>query len=234
MDGRRLGGLDPLLGGDRNPFDIWDFYDVNQTGDIDLTDTLGILTMFGAMPGDGRYNLWFDRTAPDSTKPWRTAAASDGIDLGDALLSLQSFGHNCADSTLNPHCPDGMTGVKFDSPFGPGTIGPITVLNVVYEGGEPKYFDWTSTVAISFVYVKASTTFLTYEYNPSAFHGEGLFAPSGPSGPRGISHSLFCWVPGQPTVTPTAGGATSTPGADTRRWSPGSCSFRVPAPRTAP
>jgi hypothetical protein len=40
----------------------------------------------------------FDRYAPDPTKPYRTAAAVGahlGIDLSDAIVNLQSFGHKC-------------------------------------------------------------------------------------------------------------------------------------------
>ena len=212
MDGNEI-DADPNFGGARSPL-VSDFFDATSNAVIDASDTLAVLGEFGALPGEPD-TAGLDRYIPNPAEPWRVAESNDGVDLVDALVSLQSFGHNCADSTMNPHCPDGFTEVKFDSPFGPGTIGPITVLNVIYQDNEPKYFDWTSTVAISFVYVKSSTTFLTYEYNPPAYHGEGLVAPQGPSGPRGISHSVFCYTPNQPTVTPTVGGVTSTPVPDT-------------------
>ena len=36
-----------------------------------------------------------DRSVPNPLKRWRSAAAIDGIDLSDALASLNQFGHTC-------------------------------------------------------------------------------------------------------------------------------------------
>ena len=60
-------------------------------------DTLAILTHFGELPGDAGYSPRFDRQA--GAQPYQTQPASGqnvGMDLGDALLNLQSFGHSCA------------------------------------------------------------------------------------------------------------------------------------------
>jgi parallel beta-helix repeat protein len=92
-------GPNPQFGGDRDPNIVWDFYDVNGDRAIDLSDTLLILSHFGEQPGHPSYDAALDRFAPDTNKPWRTAPAVGdqlGIDLQDALLNLQSFGHNCA------------------------------------------------------------------------------------------------------------------------------------------
>ncbi len=88
-------GTDPVLGGDRNPNDPWDFYDVNGDKRIDLSDVLDILGKFGLGPDNPGYDPKFDRQAPDGTKLYKTAADNDGIDLSDALLNLESFGHGC-------------------------------------------------------------------------------------------------------------------------------------------
>ncbi len=86
---------DPLFGGDRNPLDPWDFYDVNGTKSITLSDTLLILEHFGhAHDGDG-LDSSLDRFVPDALKPWRSAEALNGITLADALANLLSFGHSC-------------------------------------------------------------------------------------------------------------------------------------------
>jgi parallel beta-helix repeat protein len=93
------GGTEPRSGGDRDPNDGWDFFDVTGDRSIDLADALAILERFGANLGDADYDPALDRYAPDPSKPWRTAAATGthvGIDLGDALLNLQSFGHDCS------------------------------------------------------------------------------------------------------------------------------------------
>jgi hypothetical protein len=87
------------FGGERDRLDTWDFFDVTGDAAIDLQDALAILDRFGALPGEAEYDPLFDRYAPDAAKPWRTAAAVGehvGIDLQDALVNLQSFGHSCA------------------------------------------------------------------------------------------------------------------------------------------
>lgn len=45
-------GLQPELGGDRDPDNFWDFYDVTGERQIDLSDTLVILAHFGHGPAD--------------------------------------------------------------------------------------------------------------------------------------------------------------------------------------
>ncbi len=89
---------DPLFGGDRNPLDPWDFYDVNGTKSITLSDTLLILEHFGHAYNGDTLDPLLDRYVPDSLKPWRTAEALNGITLADALANLLSFGHSCAPS----------------------------------------------------------------------------------------------------------------------------------------
>jgi hypothetical protein len=97
-DGAEL-SPNPQSGGDRDPLDAWDFYDVTGDRAIDLQDALAILSKFGLQPVQPGYDATFDRVAPDPQKPYRTAQAAGqalGIDLQDALLNLQSFGHSCA------------------------------------------------------------------------------------------------------------------------------------------
>jgi hypothetical protein len=98
-DGEEYLGENPQSGGDRDPLNFYDFYDVTNDGAIDLSDALAILNLFGAVPGDPSYDRAFDRYVPDTSRPHATAQASGtfiGIDLGDALANLQSFGHSCA------------------------------------------------------------------------------------------------------------------------------------------
>jgi hypothetical protein len=91
-------GPQPTSGGDRNPLYPWDFYDVTGDQAIDLADTIAILGKFGLVPGAPGYVASFDRYAPDPQKLYRTAAATGGqigIDVSDAIVNLQSFGHAC-------------------------------------------------------------------------------------------------------------------------------------------
>jgi len=89
-------GFDPLFGGDRDPLDPWDFYDVDGTKSVTLSDTLLILEHFGHAHNTDALDPSLDRYVPDSLKPWRTAAATGGVNLQDALANLLSFGHSCA------------------------------------------------------------------------------------------------------------------------------------------
>ncbi len=102
-------GTDLNFGGDRDPANPWDFYDVGTSrgtfalGDenltldheIDLNDAMILLDYFGIEPGDPRYNPKLDRYIPDITKPYKTAQATDGIDNTDVLANLKSYGHSC-------------------------------------------------------------------------------------------------------------------------------------------
>ena len=99
LDGAEALGGDPSFGGLRDPLNTWDFYDVNDNLNVDLSDTLAILDRFGALPGDDEYDSRFDRYVPVGNPGHRPAQAvgqAIGIDLSDALANLQSFGHDCA------------------------------------------------------------------------------------------------------------------------------------------
>ena len=94
-------GWDPNFGGDRDPFDGFDYYDVTGDRSIDLGDTLLILQHFGHGPADDPLDPFLDRYVPSQDKPFRPAQATGnflGIDLGDALANLQSFGHDCSEA----------------------------------------------------------------------------------------------------------------------------------------
>jgi hypothetical protein len=96
FDGRevRTATYTPGQGGDRDPTNVWDFFDVNGSRTIDLQDALSVLQHFGSNGQSAASNLR-DRSVPDPAKPWRTAEADNGVDLQDALNSLKSFGANC-------------------------------------------------------------------------------------------------------------------------------------------
>ena len=237
MDGNEIWS-DPNFGGDRVPL-AQDFYDVDGNAVIDMDDSVKILGAFGAAPDAPGADV-LDRYIPDPSKPWRVAPANDGVDLVDVLASLRSFGADCTQSTLNPQCPGLMSGVQV-GPLSTGTTGPVTVLNVIEVGGEPKYVDWISTVGIDFVYVKSSTTYLTYTYNPETFHGEGLSGPPGADGPSGISLALFCYgtaggTPVPPTTTPQTRTPvnTSVPQTQTPTRTPTRTPTNTPVPSSTP
>jgi hypothetical protein len=90
-DARELTDYAPR-GGDRNPYDPWDYFDVTDDASIDVADVVRILAHFGEAPTPE--NAQYDREA-DPIKRHQTAFAGNGVDIDDAVLNLQSFGHAC-------------------------------------------------------------------------------------------------------------------------------------------
>ncbi len=96
-------GPDEMLGGQRNPHNAWDFYDVlgpgaalPTDGVIDLpNDILGVIRHFsptGAMP----YDVRFDRGPRIGANPWDMTAPDGVIDLPNDILGvIQQFNHRC-------------------------------------------------------------------------------------------------------------------------------------------
>ena len=119
-------GTDAMLGGQRDPFNRWDFFDVwthpvgqptvwvrdevvNVPGDI-----MGVANRFGAndaagsaeinrdtdplsLPPDEGYHPAFDRGPRDGPNAWNRLPADGFINVPDDILGVASqFGHSCA------------------------------------------------------------------------------------------------------------------------------------------
>ena len=81
-------------GGNKNPLNYWDNYDVNGDGGVDLSDTVDLLLNFGIGPDDPGAQLR-DRQLPDPSHPSQLIEGDDGIDLTDAINNLAQFGISC-------------------------------------------------------------------------------------------------------------------------------------------
>ena len=90
-------GPNHIFGGQRDPNDFWDYFDVTGDKRIDLSDAILVLQHFGDGPNDFPIDHILDRDVPDMSKPWKSEESQDlnGIDLTDALASLASFGDDC-------------------------------------------------------------------------------------------------------------------------------------------
>ncbi len=118
-------GPNPLLGGDRDPRILWDYFDVpvpalsastttgSRDGIITLGDVLAVLKYVGTTHGGGpnangvRYDddvngdlipdgVEYDRTPSlIPAKPWRTGPANGVVSLNDVILALGSVGTQC-------------------------------------------------------------------------------------------------------------------------------------------
>ena len=100
-DGRELSN-DPATGGQRDPLNHWDFYDVSGEGGgppdgiIDLpNDILGVIQHF-APSGAAPYDVQFDRGVSSGPHPWNMTAPDGVIDLPNDILGvILQFNHDC-------------------------------------------------------------------------------------------------------------------------------------------
>ena len=86
-------------------------------------------------------------------------------------------------STLTDNNPWTLTN---GSPADPNNS--VSISNVVLSGGEGVEFDWSATLGIDAVIVKAQDS-NAYVYSPEAFGDSGLTAPGG----KAVSHVEFCY-----------------------------------------
>ena len=100
----RENGPNPLLGGQRNYLNPWDFYDVlgpgatlPTDGVIDLpNDVLGVIQHFSPT-GAAPYDVQFDRGPQIGTNAWNMTAPDGVIDLANDVLGvILQFNHRCA------------------------------------------------------------------------------------------------------------------------------------------
>lgn len=124
-------------------------------------------------------------------------------------------------------------GTYADGDEGTESIGDADGFSVEidYTDDDPLVFDFTSTIPVGVVLVKAGTGALAYEFEPPSTDGVGLGSPKDDS----ISHITFCWGDGGPTTTTTTvpGSTTTTvPGSTTTV--PGSTTTLPGATTTVP
>lgn len=95
-DGEEL-GTDASRGGQRNPLDPSDFYDVNGDGTVNLFgDVLPVIQAFGPSSGP-HYAAALDRSpAPLGVAPWHLGPPDGVIDMTDIAGVIAQFGHSCA------------------------------------------------------------------------------------------------------------------------------------------
>jgi hypothetical protein len=109
--------------------------------------------------------------------------ASDLLDLGP-LFGLK-YDNNPTDdvsSTLTDNSPWVVT----NGPQDPNNS--VSISSVVLSEGEGVQFDWSATLGVDAVIVKAQDT-NAYVYSPEEFGDSGLVAPDG----KAISHIEFCY-----------------------------------------
>jgi hypothetical protein len=86
---------DPLLGGQRDPLNYWDFFDANASGRIDAADINLVRRGLGTVPGEFGYASARDRSI---TGPGLfDLGPPDGIiDLTDVAAVMEQFNHTCS------------------------------------------------------------------------------------------------------------------------------------------
>jgi hypothetical protein len=139
---------------------------------------------------------------------------------------------NCQAPGNDPGCPAGYTNIKFDAPFGSGTIGPITVtVTDVNEDDEPIKFDWVvaSGFEVYFVHVKAGSGYITYTYPDGSTSDNGLMGPQS----KGISHVTFCYKQ-ESTATPTNTNTPTNTATDTATATASNTATDTPTSTSSP
>jgi hypothetical protein len=108
---------------------------------------------------------------------------SDLLDLG-SLFGFKYDANPTGDvsSTLTDNGPWVVTNGPQDS------VNSVSIFNVVVSEGEGVQFDWSATLGIDAVIVKAQDS-NAYVYSPEAFGDTGLVALEG----RAVSHVEFCY-----------------------------------------
>jgi hypothetical protein len=92
-DGEEL-GPNKNLGGLRNPKSDWDFFDVNNSKNVDGTDVAVVKSKFGRVKGVSvDYIEAYDRSGGVSA--WAPGPPNGAIDGTDVALVKASFGHSC-------------------------------------------------------------------------------------------------------------------------------------------
>jgi hypothetical protein len=91
-DGEEVGGS-PSLGGQRDPNNEWDFYDVNNSKNIDGTEVALVKSRFGTFVGHPNYIASYDRSG--GLHPWAPGPPSGMISGTQVALAKASFGHTC-------------------------------------------------------------------------------------------------------------------------------------------
>jgi hypothetical protein len=137
--------------------------------------------------------------------------------LGGALALFEP----AAQASVNLSCPQGTSEYKVDGNplqgLSNGESAQFTVSGVTFTitkvaGADPfvdDTFDFTSTIAVSTVFVKGGLPTNVYDYDPAVTSGSGLHPPLNGGGEApAISHLVFCI--GTPGTTTTTAPSTST------------------------
>ena len=106
-------GTDEVSGGKRDPFNPFDFFDINHDGVVNInTDILGVASAFGTSSGPA-YSVYRDRGPlvrdadrilgtpldGDGPEPWNKSAPDHSININDDVLGVaKQFGHSCMHS----------------------------------------------------------------------------------------------------------------------------------------
>jgi hypothetical protein len=91
-------GTDEMLGGNRDPWNPWDFYDVNGDKYVDLAnDILGVAFKYQAAPPNPAYNVAYDRGGTlENSNPWNLKPPDNYIDLANDILGVAfQYQHSC-------------------------------------------------------------------------------------------------------------------------------------------
>jgi lysophospholipase L1-like esterase len=88
-------GANERLGGRRDPYNPWDYFNPGQDGANRIDDILAVARSYGHDSGDPLYSVNYDRTMLDGAHPWQFGPPDGSIRPFDITAAILSFGHDC-------------------------------------------------------------------------------------------------------------------------------------------
>ena len=88
-------GLNPMLGGQRNFLNRWDYFNPTYDGENRVDDIMAVVQHFAQDAGSPDYSPIYDRTYI-GPNPWNLGPPDGQIRVPDILASVRQFRHDCS------------------------------------------------------------------------------------------------------------------------------------------
>jgi hypothetical protein len=92
-DGAELGS-DEMAGGQRNPQDLWDYFNPTEDGQNRIDDILAVVNQYFIDEGQPGYHTKFDRTLA-GPNDWNLGPPDGQVRVDDILHAVNSYFHDC-------------------------------------------------------------------------------------------------------------------------------------------
>ncbi|MEX0786130.1 MAG: flexitail domain-containing putative surface protein, partial [Dehalococcoidia bacterium] len=106
------------LGGMRDPWNAWDYFNPTNDGHIRVDDILAVAELFGETPPGPPYDEKYDRSTLTGGNAWNIAGPDDAINADDVVRAAAQYRHDCGagfvkSGTPTPAPPTAAPGLSF-------------------------------------------------------------------------------------------------------------------------